>query len=84
MSDLFRMVDIGIANEEDCQAALGIHADVDVSSGQLECGRLSRAGRKSVERLSRLEDAGHHAARIQERVAQRLVGLPARSAGSLF
>src|SRR5271170_2461445 len=35
MSDLFRMVDIGIANEEDCQAALGIHADVDVSSGQL-------------------------------------------------
>jgi 2-dehydro-3-deoxygluconokinase len=35
MSDLFRLVDIGIANEEDCQAALGIHADVDVSSGQL-------------------------------------------------
>jgi 2-dehydro-3-deoxygluconokinase len=29
------MVDIGIANEEDCQAALGIHADVDVASGQL-------------------------------------------------
>jgi 2-dehydro-3-deoxygluconokinase len=36
MSDLFRLVDIGIANEEDCQAALGIHADVDVSSGRLD------------------------------------------------
>ena len=36
MSELFRFVDIGIANEEDCQAALGIHADVDVSSGRLD------------------------------------------------
>jgi len=36
MSDLFRHVDIGIANEEDCQAALGIHVDVDVNSGRLE------------------------------------------------
>ena len=40
MSDLFRLVDIGIANEEDCQAALGIHADVDVSSGQLDAAAL--------------------------------------------
>jgi 2-dehydro-3-deoxygluconokinase len=36
MSELFRHVDIGIANEEDCQAALGIHVDVDVNSGRLE------------------------------------------------
>jgi 2-dehydro-3-deoxygluconokinase len=36
MSELFRLVDIGIANEEDCQAALGIHADADVSSGHLD------------------------------------------------
>jgi 2-dehydro-3-deoxygluconokinase len=35
MSELFRYVDVGIANEEDCQAALGIHVDVDVESGQL-------------------------------------------------
>jgi len=35
MSELFRYVDIGIANEEDCQAALGVHVDVDVNSGQL-------------------------------------------------
>jgi 2-dehydro-3-deoxygluconokinase len=38
MSELFRLVDIGIANEEDCQAALGIHADADVSSGHLDTG----------------------------------------------
>lgn len=36
MSDLFRLVDVGIANEEDCQAALGIHVDVNVESGQLD------------------------------------------------
>jgi len=36
MPDLFRLVDIGIANEEDCQAALGIKVDVDVNSGKLE------------------------------------------------
>ncbi|MBV8818608.1 MAG: sugar kinase, partial [Acidobacteriaceae bacterium] len=36
MSELFRFVDIGIANEEDCQAALGLQVDVDVHSGKLE------------------------------------------------
>jgi len=36
MSELFRLVDVGIANEEDCQAALGISADADVASGHLD------------------------------------------------
>ena len=36
MSELFKLVDVGIANEEDCQAALGIHADADVESGKLD------------------------------------------------
>ncbi len=36
MTGLFRFVDIGIANEEDCQMALGIQAGVDVHSGTLE------------------------------------------------
>jgi 2-dehydro-3-deoxygluconokinase len=36
MSELFQLVDVGIANEEDCQAALGIGLDVDVNAGQLE------------------------------------------------
>jgi 2-dehydro-3-deoxygluconokinase len=36
MPDLFRLTDIGIANEEDCQMALGLQVDVDVESGKLE------------------------------------------------
>lgn len=36
MAELFRYVDIGIANEEDCQMALGIKVDIDVHSGKLE------------------------------------------------
>lgn len=36
MRELFRFVDIGIANEEDCQAALGIESEADVTTGQLD------------------------------------------------
>ena len=36
MCELFSFVDFGIANEEDCQKALGIDVDVDVDSGKLE------------------------------------------------
>jgi 2-dehydro-3-deoxygluconokinase len=36
MSELFQFVDIGIANEEDCQEALGIAGKTDVHSGKLE------------------------------------------------
>ena len=36
MPELFRLVDVGIANEEDCQAALGIAAQSDVDSGRLD------------------------------------------------
>lgn len=36
MPEVFRLTDIGIANEEDCQAALGIQAGVNVNSGRLE------------------------------------------------
>lgn len=35
MPSLFEHVDVGIANEEDCQAALGIKAAADVHSGEL-------------------------------------------------
>ena len=38
MSSLVRHVDVVIANEEDCQMALGIQAAVDVHSGKLEAG----------------------------------------------
>jgi len=36
MRELVRLVDVAIANEEDCQMALGIQAAVDVDSGKLE------------------------------------------------
>lgn len=36
MPDLFKLTDVGIANEEDCQMSLGIEAGVDVHSGKLE------------------------------------------------
>jgi 2-dehydro-3-deoxygluconokinase len=39
MRELVKYVDIGIANEEDCQESLGIHFDLDVESGQLQVDR---------------------------------------------
>ena len=36
MAELFKYVHVGIANEEDCQMALGIAADSDVHSGKLD------------------------------------------------
>jgi len=36
MPDLFQYVDVGIANEEDVQLALGIRAEADVESGHLD------------------------------------------------
>ena len=39
MSELIRHVDVGIANEEDCQKSIGITADVNVESGELDIGR---------------------------------------------
>lgn len=42
MGELFKYVDVGIANEEDCQAALGIHVDIDVHSGKLEASQYQK------------------------------------------
>jgi len=42
MSELVRYVDYGIANEEDCQMALGIQADVDVHTGKLESAQYRK------------------------------------------
>ena len=36
MTELVKYVDVGIANEEDCQKSLGITADADVSAGHLD------------------------------------------------
>lgn len=39
MTELVRYVDVGIANEEDCQKSLGITAEVDVASGELDVAK---------------------------------------------
>ncbi len=39
MGELAKYVDIAIANEEDCQKSLGIKADVNVESGELDRSR---------------------------------------------
>jgi len=55
MTELFRLVDIGIANEEDCQAALGIQADVDVHSGQISTGAYCALAEKVLATFPNLK-----------------------------
>lgn len=46
MTELVRHVDIGIANEEDCQKSLGISAGVDVKAGKLDPARYEALSAK--------------------------------------
>lgn len=55
MPDLFRMVQVGIANEEDCQAALGIHAEADVHGGTLDPEQYRRLAEAVLEAYPNLE-----------------------------
>jgi len=41
MPELLKLVDVCIANEEDCQKAINIHVDIDVESGNLEREKYS-------------------------------------------
>lgn len=43
MTEIARLVDVGIANEEDCQKALGIEVEASGSSQSIEGGHLNRA-----------------------------------------
>jgi len=54
MGELVKHVDIGIANEEDCQKALGITADVDVEKGRLDAGAYESLTRKVLERYPKM------------------------------
>ena len=49
MNELVKYVDVGIANEEDCQKSLGIHVDVDVESGELDTGKYEALTDKVFE-----------------------------------
>jgi 2-dehydro-3-deoxygluconokinase len=55
MRQLFKLVDVGIANEEDCQMALGIQADVDVHSGELDAAQYSRLTEKVMGEFPNLK-----------------------------
>jgi 2-dehydro-3-deoxygluconokinase len=49
MRELVKHVDVGIANEEDCQKSLGITVDVDVESGELDTSKYEKLSEKVLE-----------------------------------
>jgi len=49
MSELVKYVDVGIANEEDCQKSLGITVDVDVESGKLNIDKYKELSGKVMK-----------------------------------
>ena len=51
MNELVKYVDVGIANEEDCQKSLGISAGVHVESGELEIRKYEALSSKVLERF---------------------------------
>lgn len=55
MRELAKFVDYAIANEEDCQKSLGIHADVDVHSGELDRTKYERLAAKVLEEYPNLK-----------------------------
>jgi 2-dehydro-3-deoxygluconokinase len=55
MRQLFQLADVGIANEEDCQMALGIPAEVDVHSGKLDAAQYARLTEKVLREFPNLK-----------------------------
>jgi 2-dehydro-3-deoxygluconokinase len=55
MRELVRFAHVGIANEEDCQKALGIDADVDVSRGQLGNDKYRALAERVLDAFPNLE-----------------------------
>lgn len=55
MREIVRHVQVGIANEEDCQHALGIDVAVDVHSGALETERYAAIATRVLDEFPNLE-----------------------------
>ncbi|HXY19235.1 MAG TPA: sugar kinase [Gemmatimonadales bacterium] len=55
MRELVRHVQVGIANEEDCQRALGIEADLDVRGGRLDEAAVRALAERVLEAFPNLE-----------------------------
>lgn len=49
MTELVEYVDVGIANEEDCQKSLGVTVDIDVESGKLDPRKYEALSAKMLE-----------------------------------
>jgi len=49
MAGLVKYVDVGIANEEDCQKSLGVTVDVDVASGDLDTAKYEALSARMME-----------------------------------
>ena len=49
MNELVKYVDIGIANEEDCQKSLGVRVDVDVNRGELDTVKYEALSARMME-----------------------------------
>ncbi len=49
MRELVKFVDVGIANEEDCQKSLDISVDVDVHTGELDTAKYEALSEKVLE-----------------------------------
>jgi 2-dehydro-3-deoxygluconokinase len=55
MRELVKYVDVGIANEEDCQMALGVKVDVDVESGELNLEAYRKLSAKVLDEFPNLK-----------------------------
>jgi 2-dehydro-3-deoxygluconokinase len=55
MREIVRHVNVGIANEEDCEKALGVASDVDVQSGSLDTERYRRIAESVFDAFPNLE-----------------------------
>ena len=55
MGELVKHVDVGIANEEDCQKSLGISVDVDVEGGVLDSAKYEALTNKVLEAFPNLK-----------------------------
>ena len=55
MRELVRHVQVGIANEEDCQRALGLESNVDVRGGTLDTLKVRGLAERALEAFPNLE-----------------------------
>jgi len=55
MTELVQYVDVGIANEEDCQKSLGVTADVQVERGHLDVDQYRTLSKRVMEAFPKMK-----------------------------